>query len=106
MEDKAAARRHSRIPLRQRTTRRTVFYTRIQKRARRAQIIPHPQELQKLQRVGRREKPLRGPTVQSLVSIAVGPVAHNAPPAPPLPTRQVPAIQEQQRTPEEDQYPE
>src|ERR1041384_7193288 len=31
MEDKAAARWHSRIPLRQRTTRRTVFYTRIQK---------------------------------------------------------------------------
>src|SRR3954471_18166465 len=60
MEDEAAMRRHSRIPLRQRTTRRTVLYTQIQKRARRAQIIPHPQELQKLQRVGRGEKPLRG----------------------------------------------
>src|SRR3954466_7046218 len=33
MEDKAAARRRPRIPLRQRTTRRTVFYTRILKRA-------------------------------------------------------------------------
>src|SRR4051812_12827090 len=60
MEDKAATRRHSHIPLRQRTTRRTVFYTRIQKRARRAQIVPHPQELQKLQRVGQGENPLRG----------------------------------------------
>ena len=46
-------------------------------------------------------------TVQPLASIAVGPVAHNAPPAPPLPTRQVAAIQERQRAPEEeDQYPE
>src|ERR1041385_7676977 len=60
MEDKTATRRHSRIPLRQRTTRWTVLFTRIQKRARRAQIIPHPQELSKLQRVGRREKPLLG----------------------------------------------
>ena len=46
-------------------------------------------------------------TVQPLESIAVGPVAHNAPPAPPLPARQVAAIQERQRMPEEeDQYPE
>src|SRR3954463_4777159 len=45
-------------------------------------------------------------TVRPLASIAVGPVAHNAPSAPPLPTRQVSAIQECQRTPEEDQYPE
>src|ERR1041385_734220 len=42
-----------------------------------------------------------------LASIAVGPVAHGAPPAPPLSTRQVAAIQERQRTPEEEnQYPE
>src|ERR1041385_7499791 len=60
MEDKAAKQRHSCISLRQRTTRRTVLYTRIQKRARRAQIVPHPQKLQKLQRVGRGKKPLRG----------------------------------------------
>src|SRR3954470_2275378 len=46
-------------------------------------------------------------TVQPLASIEVGPVSHNAPPAPPLPTRQVAAIQERQRTPEEEeQYPE
>src|SRR4051812_11745200 len=45
--------------------------------------------------------------VQPLASIAVGPIAHNAPPAPPLPTRQVAAIQERHRTPEEkEQYPE
>ena len=46
-------------------------------------------------------------TVQPLAIIAVGPVAHNAPPTPPLPTRQVAAIQERQRTQqEEEQYPE
>src|ERR1041385_2506043 len=46
-------------------------------------------------------------TARPLASIAVGPVAHDATPAPPLPTRQVAAIQERQRTPEEEnQYPE
>src|ERR1041384_712850 len=41
------------------------------------------------------------PTVQPLASIAFGQVAHNAPQAPPLPARQVVAIQERQRTPDE-----
>src|ERR1041385_1645656 len=107
MEDKAAKQRHSCISLRQRTTRRTVLYTRIQKRARRAQIIPHPQELQKLQRVGRGEKPLRGrnsTTTRKHSSWASRPRCATSPP---LPTRQVAAIQERQRTPEEEnQYPE
>src|ERR1041385_2512401 len=107
MEDKTATRRHSRIPLRQRTTRWTVLFTRIQKRARRAQIIPHPQELSKLQRVGRREKPLLGrssTTTRKHSSWASRPRRATSPP---LPTRQVAAIQERQRTPEdENQYPE
>src|SRR4051812_9964499 len=46
-------------------------------------------------------------TTQPLASIAVGPIAQNAPPAPTLPPRQVAAIQERRRTPEEkEQYPE
>src|SRR3954470_6734002 len=45
-------------------------------------------------------------TSQPLVSVAVGPIAHNAPPAPPLPARHVAAIQERQRNQdEEDRYP-
>src|ERR1041384_6750830 len=44
------------------------------------------------------------PAAQPLASIAIGPVAHNAPPAPPLPARQVASIQERQRTPDVDQY--
>src|SRR4051812_15984206 len=43
---------------------------------------------------------------QPLASVAVGTTSHNAPSAPPLPTRQVAAIQERSRTPEEEQYPE
>src|ERR1041385_3033559 len=84
MEDKTATRRHSRIPLRQRTTRWTVLFTRIQKRARRAQIIPHPQELSKLQRVGRREKPLlgrRSTTTRKRSSWASRPRCATSPPA-------------------------
>src|SRR3954470_12032397 len=45
-------------------------------------------------------------TAQPLASIAVRPITHNAPPAPPLPARQVASIQERQRTPDADQYPE
>ena len=44
---------------------------------------------------------------QPLASIAVGPIAHDAPPAPPLPSRQVSVIQQRRRTPEAgEQYPE
>src|SRR4051812_17112270 len=55
------------------------------------------------------EEKSRGTTIatQPLASIAVGPIAQNAPPAPTLPPRQVAAIQERRRTPEEkEQYPE
>src|ERR1041385_6688436 len=107
MEDKAATRRHSRIPLCQRTTRWNVLHTWIQKRARRAKIIPHPPELSKLQRVGRGKKPLRGrssTTTRKHSSWASRPRCATSPP---LPTRQVAAIQERKKTPEEEnQYPE
>src|ERR1041385_1631078 len=43
---------------------------------------------------------------QPLASVAVGTIAHNAPPTPAIPTRQVAVIQEQSMTPEEEKYPE
>src|ERR1043165_5292388 len=44
---------------------------------------------------------------QPLASVAVGTIAHNAPPAPAIPARQVAAIQERRSTPEEEEkYPE
>src|ERR1041385_2055497 len=44
---------------------------------------------------------------QPLASVAVGTIAHNAPPAPAIPARRVEVIQERSKTPEEEEkYPE
>src|SRR3954468_16118189 len=98
MEDKATTRRHLNIPICERTARRALLDTWIQKRTRRAQIQPHTQELQKLQRVGRGEKPRHSnsiPTTRQYSSRAHCP---ERTPAPPLPPRQVAVIQEWRRT--------
>src|SRR3954464_1483941 len=43
---------------------------------------------------------------QPLASVAVGTIAHNGPPAPAIPARQVAAIQERRSPEEEERYPE
>src|SRR4051812_38879798 len=74
---------------------------------RRAQIRAHPQKLQALHRALGRKSRSTTTAAQPLASVAVGTIAHNAPPAPAIPARQVAAIQEQRTTPEEEQkYPE
>src|SRR3954471_18166464 len=107
MENKAAARRHSRIPLRQRATRRTVFYTRIRNERGELRSSHTLRNCRSFNELAEEKSRSAAATERPLASIAVGPVAHDAPPAPPVPTRQVASIQERQRTPEEEnQYPE
>src|SRR4051812_6106453 len=102
----ATMQRHPSTPLGKRTARRTMHVPPFQGCAWRAQVRTYPEIMQTLQRTPRGKKPERSTISQPLASVAIVPIAHNAPLAPAIPSRQVAAIHQRSvTTEEEDEYP-